>query len=630
MSRRTGLALTAVVAAVTMLASSCSDSKGKAGHKTDASTTSTVPAFSVTPTRAITVSPLYVSTRSPGPTPTVGVDIEPSVNHKLRVGFHEDHVGNTGAQWEAVGRDAVAAATLITGAPLSNREIDFDVTGRLNGLGAGALLTVAVIALIRGDPIDNDVTMIGTINPDGTIGPAGGTPYEISDVVAAHKTRVLVPEGDPDGLDADSTNRVEVTEVSDVYDAYRQFTGRTLPQLPAAANTRLDAVADRQISSKVESWLQKYQVAANDFQSLAPDLRQDLASYAIAAAQDRQRAQQLAKTGSQAGAFQAAVSADALMNAIAQTGQSLPVLLAQGTGPFVSRIKASQSIGGEVTGLVAQLNRFKPQSVSDAGALISAYGDAVDALSLSTFADELFDAHVSTRQQAINDAAEGAIYFDVAGTLADAAGDVFAAGRGLGGAALGPRLDLGDIATFFRLAAEANLSAFQAVVIAPDADALHTSSGAAEQAFAVTDVDYALAQAGDSLISALPSYFGGASTADYARLGGALALYDRTAQLLATYDSLGQVDPMTLQLSGIGSDAAFNSVIGVAHDQLAASVGQLASKNVNSTTAVSDIEIGGVDQDGALNDKFNALGDYWDGYLNSRVLAYLGWFPSPG
>ncbi len=630
MSRRTGLVLTAVVAVVTMLASSCSDSNGKADHKTEAETTSTVPAFSVTPTRAITVGPLYVSTRFPRPSPTVGVDIEPSVNHELRVGFHEHDVGDTGSQWEAVGRDAVAAATLITGAPLSDREIDFDVTGPLNGLGTGALLTVAVIALIRGDPIDNDVTMIGTINPDGTIGPAGGTPYEISDVVAAHKTRVLVPEGEPDGLDTDPTDRVEVTEVSDVYDAYRQFTGRTLPQLPAVVNTQLDAVADGQIGSKVESWFQKYQVSANDFQSLAPELRQDLQSYAIAAAQDFQRAQQLAKTGSQAGAFQAAVSADALMYAIAQTGQSLPVLLAQGTGPFVSRIKASQSIGGEVTGLVAKLNGFKPQSVSDAGALISAYGDAVDALSLSTFADELFDAHVPTLQQAINDAAEGAIYFDVAGTLVDAAGDVLATGRGLGGPALGPRLDLGDIATFFRLAAEANLSAFQTVVIAPYADARNTSVGSAEHAFALSDVDYGLAQAGDSLIRALPSYFGGPSTADYARLGGALALYDRTAQLLATYDSLGQVDPMTLQLSGIGSAAAFNSVIGVAHGQLAASIGQLRSKNVNSTTAVSDIEIGGVDQDGAVNDKFSALGDYWDGYLNSRVLAYLGWFPSPG
>jgi hypothetical protein len=251
-------------------------------------------------------------------------------------------------------------------------------------------------------------------------------------------------------------------------------------------------------------------------------------------------------------------------------------------------------------------------------------------LSLSTFAGGLFDAHVSNRQQAINDAAEGAIYFNVAGTLVDAAGDVFAAGRGLGGAALGPKLDVGDIATFFRLAAEANLSAFQTVVLAQYADVLKTSVGSAEHAFAVSDVDYALAQAGDSMIRALPSYFGRPATADYARLGGALALYDRTAQLLATYDSLGQADPTTLQLSGIGSDAAFSSVIGAAHGQLAASIGQLRSKNVNSTTAVSDIEIGGVDQDGAPNDKFSALGDYWDGYLNRRVLAYLGGFPSPG
>jgi hypothetical protein len=318
------------------------------------------------------------------------------------------------------------------------------------------------------------------------------------------------------------------------------------------------------------------------------------------------------------------------MNAITRTGQALPVLLAQGTLPFVSRVTAGASINSQVRGLVAKLNTFTPQSVSDAGALISAYSNAIDALSLSSIATGLFAAHVANRQQAIDDAAEGAIYVNVAATLVDAAGDMLAAGRGLGGDTLGPRPDLGDIATFFRLAAEANLSAFQTVVVAPYAYVARTNVSAARAAFAGTDLNYGLAQTGDTTISALPSYFGGPSTADYARLGGALAMYDRTAELLATYNSFGRIAPNTLQLAGIANTAAFDAAIGGAQRQLAASVGLLRTNNVNPVTAVSDSEIAAVNQNGAVNDQFGALGDYWDGYLNSRFLAYLGTFSPAG
>ncbi|HTD50636.1 MAG TPA: hypothetical protein VK771_08550, partial [Acidimicrobiia bacterium] len=562
MSRRTGLGPTVVLAAVAVVASACSShSSPHANRTTHARTTTPVPAFSVTPTRDVTVSPLFVSSGSarprPGSRPPTHVEIRPTADHTLRVGFREHDVGGTGPQWEAAGRDAVAAATLMTGAPLANREIDFDVTGPLNGLGVGALLTIAVIALIRGDRLGTDVTMIGTINPDGAIGPAGGTPYAIADVLAAHERRVLIPQHDHDGLSPGATNGVDVSEVPDLVAAYRQFTGTTLPQLPPSANTRLDAVASTQIGSIVATWLARYQASATDFQSLAPDLRQDLQSYANIAGRDHQQAETLATQGSQAGAFQAAVSAAALMNAITRTGQALPVLLAQGTLPFVSRVTAGASINGQVRGLVAKLNTFTPQSVSDAGALISAYSNAIDALSLSSIATGLFAAHVANRQQAIDDAAEGAIYVNVAATLVDAAGDMLAAGRGLGGDTLGPRPDLGDIATFFRLAAEANLSAFQTVVVAPYAYVARTNVSAARAAFAGTDLNYGLAQTGDTTISALPSYFGGPSTADYARLGGALAMYDRTAELLATYNSFGRIAPNTLQLAGIANTAAF-------------------------------------------------------------------------
>jgi hypothetical protein len=643
MLRRTWLETTAVLAVATLLAAACSSSS-KATGKTNTTTHggSTVN-LSSTPTRGITINPLFVSTdssgQSTGGTEAVEVDIRPSIDHKLRVAFSETEVAGTGAQWEAAGWNAVAVATLLTGAPLSNREIDFDVTGRIDGPSAGALMTIAVIALIRGDKLDSNITMTGTINPDGTIGPVGGIPYKIAGVVAAHKTRMLIPEGQRNSPDdtgklvdvvlAGQSKGIQVTEVANVYDAYQQFTGKTLPQLAPSTNTGLEETAYEKIQAKVVSWLAKYNSAANDFASLARQVQNDLASYVASARQDQQEAQKLTDEGLQAGAFEAAVQAAALMNGIDQSGQALQVLLTQGVRPFVSRIKASQSVQGEVTGLVDTLKAFQPQTVSDAGALISAYGNAIDAVSLSTFADNLFNEKVSTETQAVSNAVEGALYYDIAGSLTDAANDILSVGQGFGGPKLGPTVDKGDVATFFRLAAEANLAAFQAVVIAPQADAANVSLSAAESVFAGADTDYALAQTGDSIISSLPPYFGNGATTDYAELGGAVSLYERTASLIAKYYSLGQINPKTLALTGIANDAAFNSAISLAQTQLASNIGLLRSKGVDPTLAAADNEIASVDQNGDVSSKFNALGDYWDGYLNSRVLAYLGGFPQP-
>ena len=316
------------------------------------------------------------------------------------------------------------------------------------------------------------------------------------------------------------------------------------------------------------------------------------------------------------------------MNGVAQTGQSLRVLLTQGVRPFVARIKAGESVPGEIDSLVDSLKAFEPASVSDAGVLIAAYGNAIDALGLATFAGDLFGVKTSNQQQAVSDAVEGALYYDIAGSLTQAATDVLGVGKGLGGARLGPSVDTGDVANFFRSAAEANLSAFQSAVIAPAAVAAHGSLPSAENAFATNDTDYALALTGDAVIRSLPSSFGSGAAAGYAELGGAVSLYVRSAQLMAKYSSLGQVNPATLAITGIGNGVAFDAAIQLAQTQLAANIGMLRSKGVSPLIAASDNEIAGVTAKGDVSDKFSALGDYWDGYVNSRVLAYLGGFPA--
>ena len=155
----------AAVGVLALVTTACGGGSKSSDNK---NTGSSVATAGVNGTGTVTVNPLFVSTNasghSTGGTNPVTVRIQPSVDGKLRVGFNEDEVAGTGDQWRAAGWGAVTVATLLIGAPLSNRDVEFDINGKIDGPSAGCLMTVAVLALLRGDKLQNDITMTGTIN----------------------------------------------------------------------------------------------------------------------------------------------------------------------------------------------------------------------------------------------------------------------------------------------------------------------------------------------------------------------------------------------------------------------------------------------------------------------------------
>ncbi len=156
------------------------------------------------------------------------------------------------------------------------------------------------------------------------------------------------------------------------------------------------------------------------------------------------------------------------------------------------------------------------------------------------------------------------------------------------------------------------------------------SAETAKQAFSSDDFDYALAQSSLGVLNGgLDKYFGSAKTASYAKLGGAVALYTRTAQLLSKYYSLGEVDS-DLEVTGISNDQAMQSALDLGRSQVQRGVGVLRSKKVSPVLVVGAYEIAGVDAQGGASDKLDALGEYLSAFVGSRVLAYLGGFPTTG
>lgn len=642
-ARPKALRVVAVGAVLALAATACGGGGGKSAKNAKTAPAKSNNAAS-TAGGNVTISPLAVTKTadgSVGSSHPVTVRLSNSADKKLRVGFTEDEVAGTGDQWRAAGWSATSVATLLTGAALTNREVTFDVTGQIDGPSAGALLTVGVLALTRGDKLKTDITMTGTINPDGTVGPVGGIPYKVDGAKSAKKKRMLIPTGQRNAADDSGTlvdvveigrrKGIDVTEVADVYDAYKAFTGKTLPRPASSGEVKLDNQTYARLKAKTESWLAKFDKSVGDFNSLDPTVQDQLKTIADQGNTYEATAVKLKDEGLEAGAYQNAVLAAMFGNAAVTTGQQVALLLTQGIEAYASKVRASASISGQIQALVDDLKTFTPKTVSDGAALISAYSNAVDAISLSDFADSLLtDAGKATDPAEVAKlATEGSLYYEFAGSLGEAAKDQFDIGRSLEGAPLAKALDLKTVAEFFRRAAEANLNAFNTVVLAPAAKDANINEDTAKTNFANNEFTYALAVSSLNVISGLQKYFGDAKSSAYAELGASLSLYSRSAGLLAKYYSLGKVDA-NLNVVGITNDKALTAGLDLAQSQLQGTVALLRSKKVNPALVVAAYESGGVDREGSASDKLNALETYWDGFVGGRILTYLGGFPTDG
>jgi len=98
-----------------------------------------------------------------------------------------------GPQWTAASAAAAAVGSMASGINPGKVDVDFGVSGPIDGPSAGGILTVGVIAALLGAPIRGDMTMTGTISPDGSIGPVGGIDLKLRAAADQGYRTVLLP-----------------------------------------------------------------------------------------------------------------------------------------------------------------------------------------------------------------------------------------------------------------------------------------------------------------------------------------------------------------------------------------------------------------------------------------------------
>jgi hypothetical protein len=588
--------------------------------------------------RTVEMSALYYAAGPIGGTSRVRITVEPNKTNEFRVGFFESEVGGSGPMWRASGWMAAVIAAMLTGLDPATAQVSFDVSGRIDGPSAGALMTVGVLAAMRDDNLRQDITMTGTINPDGTIGPVGGIPHKIEGAAQAGKKIVLVPSGQRfdrelrqnqmvDLIDYGRRLGVEVREVPDIYTAYEILTGSKLPRSRAAERPEVTGKTFDRMQAKAKEWYARYLEARGQFNSLPEGIKGYLQGLMALAEEAGKRVNQLLNQGLVAGAYGQAQEAAIYATIAAQTGRTIEIYLTQGMQGAIEQLRASASAETKVTAMADRLKSEQPKTMSDVNALIASYSSLVEAIGFTSIADNILSRKIQSDQQALETIFMASIFYRAAELSIEAAKDVWDVGSGLGGRAVNPDVQLEIIADFFRRAAEANLNLFESVVIDEQvAKPRGMSLDVAKGAFMGADLSYSLARSSVDILPGLDRYFGGGTATSYAKLGGAMNAYSYSTSLIAKYYSLEAELDDNLEVKSIAREKALLNMLDLADDQLRQSIAALRSNEVDPALFVVVYESARLNREGSPKDKLEALTSFWAAYVQSRVMAYLGGF----
>lgn len=134
--------------------------------------------------------------------------------------------------------NAASVTGQLMGDPLFDKIFSLRMKGKVDGPSAGGLFAIAMISLINGDQLSPEVTMTGTILPDGSIGAVGGVQYKLEGAKKAGLKKVVlpntirfVPDRAGNMIDLEEYGNklgLKVIFASNILDAYPHFTGREL------------------------------------------------------------------------------------------------------------------------------------------------------------------------------------------------------------------------------------------------------------------------------------------------------------------------------------------------------------------------------------------------------------------
>jgi hypothetical protein len=595
----------------------------------------------------VKIDALYFLSGTPatGGTSAVQVTIRRAAQPgQLRVGFFEEEVGGTGSQWHATGWEAVILGSMLSGIEPTDYEFSFSVGGRIDGPSAGGLMTVGVLAALRGDSPRADATMTGTINPDGTIGPVGGIPQKLEGAAKKGKKLVLVPVGERFNYDMNKKQSVdvvqvgkslglEVREVSNIYDAYQQIVGKALPRATVSTSApQFPSRAFDRLKAKTTEWYSRFMKERNQFLSAPKAIQQYLLADAQAADDLANKASKDLSQGLVAVAYFEIAQATTMERKLNIAGGMIQRYSDSGLNSALSYLQSTMSVQSELNAVVDQLQMLEPKTVSDVIAIFDAYSELGAAQGLIEVADGNLaylakNAASYTADELLVEMMNIAADYVAASDYVQLTRDATDVEMGFGVTPAPKPEKVMHVADALRRAAEANIALFEAIEIEDAARQYGLSADVVKSRLMAVDSDYLTVTASGYGLATLSKRLGEGPKAAAMVFGNSQNVYALSSGLIAKYYSLGAKMDKNMRIVSFEYDKALGEMLDFA-DQRARELINLCGDDI-PIPAILYYENARANRRGSAQDQLTALNYYWQGAVLAQAEAFMSGKLSP-
>jgi hypothetical protein len=589
---------------------------------------------------------------SGGMTP-VKLATSPNPEQSVQVGVYEEYAGGTGAQWRAgVWISAIVAASMLD-KDLTDFTFSASSGGYIDGASASGLMAGGFLAAMTGAPIDDHVTMTGTINPDGTIGPVAGIPEKFLGSIEKGKKRLGYPIGmrmakseatgqDVDLVELAKSHGAEAVEIADVHEAYKLLTGKELPQpLPVTeADMALDKATTDALEAKYKEWQQR--VATNwstlvqlDTAGRLPPVLVAMRDYAKGYAET---AETLHKQGKVGAAYSRMLAAWAFGSATTQAYDVLSKVQSGNVAGAIETIKGLDRLDEETTAVLKKIGTLRPNTLGGHLEMMAAFEAALRGYVFKTMASSAIEA-TTTYLQSLSSLSTAQLGSPEAAdkVMQAVAPTVIYAARTIAESTLASQeLDFENehsvqymcsipnvrrMSTSFSSAGAASLNYFDTLLDIKD-DETRNRVAIAEPDYLVA---YVTSKLGTGPLDDLKGAWGEHSLAwGLLQLAGSELAYYDAAGLIAKYYSLGAHTDDTGKVDKIEHDKAFVHMLAAAEQSARASAraARIATGAIPVQAKLA-YQLATVERDGDLGDKLDALSEFWASSAFSQTAVML-------
>lgn len=583
-----------------------------------------------------------------GVTSRMRITIRPTNEAAPRVAVFEEFSGGTGDMWRTSTWVAAVHASRMVNAPLRYREISVSVGGFIDGPSAGALMTAGMAAALRGIPVRPDVTMTGTVNPDGSVGPVGGIQHKMRAAARAGKRVFGYPAGlrmqrEENGELVDLRELavelgIEAHEMNDVYDSFALLTGHNIARQQPLPEAHMEPTreVEQRMRAQMTEWEGLIVEQLRAFGRQPREYADALMPSAENVAGAWEESQNYLAQGLISMAYHKARVAAIAGDGLEQSVRLLQGLVEQDMGILRNELRSMHAVVTSHDEFLAAVRRLPLNTVGDALAVMGAYSSALLAKS-SIIKASIDENRANALLEAVMDGSlEGEEAWSEIGMTMTSAAIWYQSARfvlldGVRAWQLGMNLSstapidvaaLRELAHTTTVSAKAVLDNYEALIVAPAATSNHVAQSALTDHLITNDSDYRSAKF--SINVALNAR----DASDMHELLFALVAAERgfldASMLLMRDYSLGASRDERGTVTGVRHEMAFRQALRSAENNARSGAAALLTRSGEVPDALSAVyQRAAVLREGSLDDRFVSLRGFWSIALQANTAEHL-------